>query len=383
MNPANRPPGDHPANRYETTGERARTVSLAFPVFSFDSPSGAAATENIDIRLHRLTDRTQQYFRLVKLVSAWHGYDMAIPDFQTLLLPVLSACKGGEVRMRDVVDQIATQLGLTPDERAELQPSGSQPIFYNRAHWAKTFLVKAGLLVGTRRGYVKITPRGQELLATNPQDIKVATLKQFDEFNQFMKNTSAVNERSKVLVVPIFEEEKDTPDEAIRNAHRQIEEALAQELLLRVRSSSSEFFERLIVNLLRKMNFSDSSPEAARTLGRSGDGGVDGVIDQDSLGLDRIYIQAKRYKDGSNIGPGPIREFFGSLDQHKATKGLFVTASTFTKSAKAAAESLGKRIVLIDGEHLTRLMIRYGVGVRDEDTFVIKRIDEDFFGVPD
>jgi restriction system protein len=107
------------------------------------------------------------------------------------------------------------------------------------------------------------------------------------------------------------------------------------------------------------------------------------VIDQDSLGLDRIYIQAKRYKDGSNIGPGPIREFFGSLDQHKATKGLFVTASTFTKSAKAAAESLGKRIVLIDGEHLTRLMIRYGVGVRDEDTFVIKRIDEDFFGVPD
>jgi restriction system protein len=169
-----------------------------------------------------------------------------------------------------------------------------------------------------------------------------------------------------------------TPDEIMRVAHRQIDASLAQELLDRIRAAPSDFFERLIVNLLLGMGFGGSAADAGRAIGRSGDDGVDGVIDQD-VGLDRVYIQAKRYADGNNIGAGAIRDFFGSLDRHKATKGLFVTTSTFSASARETADFLSKRIVLIDGEQLTKLMIRHNVGCRIEDTLHIKKIEEDFF----
>ena len=165
----------------------------------------------------------------------------------------------------------------------------------------------------------------------------------------------------------------------MRIAHKQIEGALAQELLERIRSAPPDFFERLIVNLLLSMGYGGSAVGAGRAIGRSGDDGVDGVIDQDSLGLDRVYIQAKRYAVGNNIGSGAIRDFFGSLDRHKAAKGLFVTTSAFSSSARETAELLSKRIVLIDGEQLARLMIRHNVGCRVEDTLYIKKIDEDFF----
>jgi restriction system protein len=165
----------------------------------------------------------------------------------------------------------------------------------------------------------------------------------------------------------------------MRVAHRQIEASLAQELLERIRAAPPDFFERLIVSLLLSMGFGSSVTESGRVLGRTGDDGVDGVIDQDALGLDRVYVQAKRYALGNNIGPGAIRDFFGSLDRHKATKGLFVTTSTFSPSAAETALLLSKRIVLIDGEQLARLMIRHNVGCRVEDTLHIKKIDEDFF----
>jgi restriction system protein len=165
----------------------------------------------------------------------------------------------------------------------------------------------------------------------------------------------------------------------MRVAHRQIESALAQELLDRIRAAPPEFFERLLVNLLLAMGYGGSSADAGRAIGRSGDDGVDGVIDQDALGLDRVYIQAKRYAVGSNVGPGAIRDFFGSLDRHKATKGLFVTTSTFSPAARETAEFLSKRIVLVDSDQLTRLMIRHDVGLRVEETLHIKKIDEDFF----
>jgi restriction system protein len=166
----------------------------------------------------------------------------------------------------------------------------------------------------------------------------------------------------------------------MRKAHREIEGALAQDLLDRVRNATPEFFERLIVNLLLSMGYGGTrADQAGRTLGRSGDDGVDGVIDQDALGLDRVYIQAKRYAAGNSIGSGAIRDFFGSLDRHKATKGLFVTTSTFSHSAKETAEFLSKRIVLIDGDHLARLMVKQNVGCRIEDTLHIKKIDEEFF----
>jgi restriction system protein len=176
-----------------------------------------------------------------------------------------------------------------------------------------------------------------------------------------------------------LKDQKQTPDETMRLAYREIETALAHDLLDRIREAPPAFFERLIVNLLVGMGYGGSTENAGRTLGRSGDDGVDGVIDQDALGLDRVYIQAKRYAIGNNIGPSAIRDFFGSLDRHKATKGLFVTTSTFSASAKETADLLSKRIVLIDGDQLARLMIRHNVGCRIEDTLHIKKIDEEFF----
>jgi restriction system protein len=309
---------------------------------------------------------------------------MAIPDYQSLMLPVLSAASAGEVHIGAVVDRLGLKLGLTPEERAELLPSGKQTVFSNRVHWAKTYLHKAGLLESTRRGHFKITPRGQQVLKASPPRIDNIFLSRFDEFQEFKERSRLAQgeqQRDDDLAahVNVREMAADPPNEIMLAAHRQIESALAQDLLDRIRAAPPDFFERLIVNLLLSMGFGGSSAEAGRALGRSGDDGVDGVIDQDALGLDRVYIQAKRYAAGNTIGPGAIRDFFGSLDRHKASKGLFVTTSTFSASATETAQFLSKRIVLIDGEQLAKLMIRYNVGCRIEETLHIKKIDEDFF----
>ena len=202
---------------------------------------------------------------------------------------------------------------------------------------------------------------------------------QFEEFRQFRERASEAGDQPSLTTRPTLEAQKHTPDEQMRLAHKQIDTVLAQDLLDRIREAPPEFFERLIVNLLLSMGYGGSTEEAGRTLGRSGDDGVDGVIDQDALGLDRVYIQAKRYALGNSIGPGAIRDFFGSLDRHKAAKGLFVTTSSFSGAAKETAEFLSKRIVLIDGSQLAKLMIRHSVGCRIEDTLYIKKIDEEFF----
>ncbi|MBW4024138.1 MAG: restriction endonuclease [Proteobacteria bacterium] len=307
---------------------------------------------------------------------------MAIPDYQSLMLPVLQASMDGEVRISDAVEKIASKLSLTLEDRAELLPSGKQTTFANRVHWAKTYLSKAGLLEGTRRGYFKVTPSGKLALDGNPARIDNAFLERFDGFQQF-KARSRASQTGRVADAgppePEFTRQTETPDEIMRAAHRQIDTSLSQELLDRIRAAPPDFFERLIVNLLLGMGFGGSAADAGRAIGRSGDDGVDGVIDQDALGLDRVYIQAKRYAEGNNIGSGAIRDFFGSLDRHKATKGLFVTTSTFSSSARETSEFLSKRIVLIDGEQLTKLMIRHNVGCRIEDTLHIRKIDEDFF----
>ncbi len=300
-----------------------------------------------------------------------------VPDFQSLMLPVLRTAEKGEVRIGDVVDFLAGTLGLSEEERSVLLPSGRQTVFANRVHWAKTYLAKAGLVEPTRRGHFRITGRGQEVLAESPKAIDIRFLERFDEFIQFRERAEpapgAIEARKSIAG------QDQTPDEVMRAAHVQREVALAQELLERVRGALPDFFERLIVNLLLAMGYGGSAAEAGRALGRSGDGGVDGVIDQDALGLDRVYIQAKRYADGNTVGPSAIRDFFGSLDRHKANKGLFVTTSSFTSSARETADYLSKRIVLIDGELLARLMIRHNVGCRIEETLYLKKLDEDFF----
>ena len=303
---------------------------------------------------------------------------LSIPDYQSLMLPVLQCAENGEVRIGEIVQRLADDLTLSEDARAALLPSGRQTLFANRVHWAKTYLAKAGLVESTRRGHFMITPRGREILARRPERIDNRFLSQFDEFRQFTDRTTT---SSTATPQPTgFDDASDqTPDEIMRAAYRQIEATLAQDLLDRVRASSPEFFEQLIVNLLLKMGYGGSVTDAGRALGRSGDDGIDGVIDQDALGLDRVYVQAKRYAAGNTVGSGAIRDFFGSLDRHKATKGLFVTTSTFTASARETADYLSKRIVLVDGDHLTRLMIRHDVGRRIEETFHIKKMDEDFF----
>ncbi len=250
------------------------------------------------------------------------------------MLPVLVASSKGEVRIGQVVDELANQLNLSQEDRSDLLPSGKQTVFSNRVHWAKSYLSKAQLVEITRRGYFRITPRGQAVLQSSPKRIDTKVLMQFEEFRQFLKRSGGTVEADGTIATPPLEDQKQTPDETMRMAYRQIETALVHDLLERIQEAPPDFFERLMVNLLLSMGYGGSAESAGRTIGRSGDDGVDGVIDQDSLGLDRVYIQAKRYAKGNNIGPGAIRDFFGSLDRHKATKGLFVTTSNFSASAK-------------------------------------------------
>lgn len=308
-----------------------------------------------------------------------------IPDYQSLMRPVLTCAAAGETRIGDVVDRLADKLTLTTEERAELLPSGKQTRCANRVNWAKSYLAKAGLVENTRRGYFRITPRGQAALADTSATINNAYLDQFKEFQDFKAkvneagSTTAGTSPAQAAAPFSNPVATETPDEALRKAHGAITGALATDLLDRVRKATPAFFEKLIVELLLAMGYGGTSEEAGRALGQSGDDGVDGVIDQDPLGGDQIFVQAKRYAEGNNIGAGAIRDFFGALSLKKAQKGIFVTTSAFSQPAIDTARGVGSRIVLIDGLQLSRLMIRYNVGCRDEDVLHVKRVDEDFF----
>ncbi len=261
-----------------------------------------------------------------------------IPDYQTLMRPVLDVAKNGEVSVKHAVARLASDLHLTESEKSELLPSGRQTVIANRVHWAKTYLKQAGLVDATRRGHFRITAQGKAALESS-RKIDRKYLLQFPSFVEFVergKKPDLDNEEREVVVA----ETTSTPDEQIRKAFDQINEALTVELLDRVRESAPEFFENLIVELLVAMGYGGTSEDPGRALGRSGDEGVDGVIDQDPLGVDQIYIQAKRYKDGNPVGPGAIRDFFGSLSLKHAHKGIFVTTSVFTGPAVQTARGL-------------------------------------------
>jgi len=307
--------------------------------------------------------------------------EMAIPDFQTLMLPLLRLAADEESSVSESVERLANDFKLSQEERATLLPSGRQTTFSNRVAWAKSYLVQAGLIMPTtKRAHFCITERGKSVLSNPPERITIKYLAQFPEFRKFRKLGEFAEETDEPQSPDLAEDSALTPDETIRSAHEQLEQELADELLVKIRAGTPTFFEKLVVRLLVGMGYGGSVTEISRALvGGAGDGGVDGIIDQDILGLDRIYVQAKRYADGNTVGPGAIREFFGSLDRFKASKGLFVTASTFTASARETATMLSKRIVLIDGNYLTRLMIRHSVGCRVEEKIEIKKIDEEFF----
>ena len=305
------------------------------------------------------------------------------------MLPVLKLTASKTWLMRDLVADVANTLQLTPEERSQLIPSGSTTVISSRVHWAKTYLKQAGLIEQPKRGHVQITQRGQQVLATNPSHIDSDLLQKFAEFRNFQLRgraeattglESVVDDPSAGSGSSISVETSQTPEEQISFASRSLDEALRDALLARILEGTPTFFERLIVDLLLSMGYGGSRADAGEQLGGTGDGGVDGLIREDQLGLDRIYLQAKRYNATSLVGSEAVQAFMGALLGKGAQKGVLITTSTFTKPAlQVASQSAHLRLVLIDGNELTRLMVRFGVGVRTARTVEIKRVDLDYF----
>ncbi|KPP88679.1 MAG: restriction system protein [Rhodobacteraceae bacterium HLUCCO07] len=297
-----------------------------------------------------------------------------IPDYQTLMKPVLELAASGEMKISEAVARLEDAFGLTAEERSELLPSGKQSRFANRVHWARSYLKQAGLLRNTRRGYFQITEEGRQVLEENPPKIDAKFLERYEQFLEFKSRTNTVEG----IEATTTEQNSTTPDEAMRSAHANIIDALAADLLDRLREAAPTFFEDVIVDLLMKMGYGygDSS---GKVLGRSGDDGVDGVINLDPLGVDQVYVQAKRYQATSPIGSGAIRDFYGALGLKDVTKGIFVTTSSFSPNARTTAEKLGARIVLIDGPQLARLMVTHEVGCRVTEVFKVAVVEESYF----
>lgn len=317
---------------------------------------------------------------------------MTIPDYQTLMLPVLVAAAKGERRAPEVADEIADTLGLSVEEREQMLPSGRQRLLHNRVHWAKFYMSKAGLVDSPARGRFTASAAGRALLATKPDRIDVGVLMKQPGFIEFYTSSqrtaaeAAPDDGSqpalKVAAPSAPPTTTATPEEQIEAAHQAMQSALRADLLERIIQNSPGFFERLIVELLVAMGYGGSYRDAARQLGRTGDGGVDGVVNEDPLGLDRVYVQAKRYS-GNSVGRPDVQAFLGSLVGLGASKGVFVTTSTFSTQARDFARHLPQRVILIDGEQLTELMVEHEVGVRTSRAIAFKRLDEDFFAEED
>lgn len=305
---------------------------------------------------------------------------MAVPDYQSVMLPLLqfAAQKGTETSTSEAVEALAKELGLTEDDLKEMLPSGIQSTFVNRVGWASTYMKKAGLLETTRRGFYQITERGKDLLKKQPKTINVKLLKQYTEFLEFqqLKGTRSGDK------VPDFKGTSDvstaTPSEALEAAYENLRDELADELLAKLKKISPAFFERVVVELLVKMGYGGSRADAGKAIGRSGDGGIDGIIKEDKLGLDVVYIQAKRW-DNNPVGRPDVMQFAGALQAQRATKGIFITTSRFTDDARRYVSQIGSKIVLIDGEQLTNLMIEYDVGVSTVSLYPVKKVDGDYF----
>jgi len=304
---------------------------------------------------------------------------MAVPGYQEFMLPLVKfASDGKEHTAVEAMDSIAASMGIGEDDRERRLPSG-KTYYYDRIAWAITYLAKAMLLERSARGKFRITERGQKVPASNPKKLDTSFLKQYSEFRAFhsrpaTKDSASVGEKTAGEEAAAI-----TPDERLETAYRELRETLADDLLERVRAGSPSFFEHLVVDLLVAMGYGGTLSDAAQVVGKSGDDGIDGVIKEDKLGLDMVYIQAKKWD--SSVGPGEIDRFVGSLMRKKAHKGVFITSGSFTSGALRAAQEASAKIVLIDGEQLAELMIDHGVGVTDHKAYTIKKIDGDYFDV--
>lgn len=304
---------------------------------------------------------------------------MPIPDYQSLMRPLLEAVSDGQaVHIREVSKRVAQALQLTEEDLGEILPSGKQAVYANRLGWAKTYLAKAGVLSSEGRGIIRLTERGRELLQRVAGRITQADLQQYEEFRAF---TSYRQPTTGQPSVSVSKEEAaavatESPEERLSSLYAELTANLAEDVLEQIKSITPAQFERLVVEVLVAMGYGGNVRDAGQALGRSGDNGIDGLIKQDPLGLDRIYLQAKRWQN--TVHSPEIRTFSGSLTYHKATKGVFITTSTFSDGAKATAEQIGN-IILLDGEQLARLMIDYGVGVLTRETYQIRRVDAEYF----
>lgn len=304
---------------------------------------------------------------------------MAIPDYQTLMLPLLRlTADGAERRFRDAVEVLAVEFKLSAEERSEMLPSGTAPTFDNRVGWARTYLKQAGLIESPKRGVLRITDRGRSALIQAPSRIDVRFLDQFQEFRDFRAKrsdgTSPVDtKREHATSVP----EVETPEDQLASAYRRLRQDLELDLLIQVKASTPSFFERLVIDLLVAMGYGGSRRDAGRAIGKSGDGGIDGIIKEDKLGLDVIYVQAKRWE--GSVGRPEIQKFAGALQGHRASKGVFITTSSYSKEALEYVNVINSKIILIGGQELAALMIDHNVGVSTVGMYELKRVDADYF----
>jgi restriction system protein len=301
---------------------------------------------------------------------------MALPDYQSIMLPLLvMAGDGIEHQFRDAVERLAEHFSLTDAERSELLPSGTAHVFGSRVGWARTYLKQASLLSAPRRGVFQITPAGAALLAKQPSKIDNALLNQYEPFRAFRARGKTDEDVAAAPVSSSFTEQ--TPEDAMAQAYRRVRKALEAELLEQVKAASPAFFERLVVDLLVAMGYGGSRQDAGRAIGKSGDGGIDGMIKEDRLGLDVIYLQAKRWD--AVVGRPEIQKFAGALQGQRASKGVFITTSSYSKDAVEYANFIATKIILIDGEALVGLMVDHNVAVARVGVYELKKVDTDYF----
>jgi restriction system protein len=297
---------------------------------------------------------------------------MPIPDYQATMLPFMNlAGDKAEHSLRDAIETLANQFKLTEQERQELLPSGQQEIFTNRVGWARTYLKKAGLIETTRRGFFKITERGLDVLKQKPALINAKFLRQFEEFRMFQARREPSEDNAEEIDQPR------TPQEALEQAYQSLRSELAAEILSQIKQSPPSLFERLVVELVVKMGYGGSRKDAGQAIGKSGDEGIDGISKEDRLGLDIIYLQAKRW--AATVGRPEIQKFAGALQGQRARKGIFITTSDFSREALEYAAKIESKIVLIDGEQLAQMLIDHNIGVTPVSNFEIKKIDSDYF----
>ena len=299
---------------------------------------------------------------------------MTVPGFQEVMLPLLRfAADGKEHSLREIIKSLSLEFHLSEEDLKELLPSGTQRTFNNRVGWARTYMKKAGLLEDPKRGYLRITNRGLEALKQD-EAINVKFLEQYPEFVEFHKGGSKGPEPE---IPTIGVKPEQTPLEAIETAYETVRGDLVSELLEQIMQCSPEFFERLVIDLLVKMGYGGTRKDAGRAIGKSGDEGIDGIINEDRLGLEVVYIQAKRWKD--TVSRPELQKFVGALQGQNARKGVFITTSSYTKGAVDYAAGLQNKVVLVDGAMLANLMVDYGVGVSLERSYEVKRVDFDYF----